>query len=98
MSLGYSRGLSSKMAQNLERGFTLEKLERYCIDFNCTPNDLFDYHPDSRNKLPDNHPLYQLKREDKDDEIIALLHNLPLNKIRELSQQIKDEKKDNKET
>jgi DNA-binding Xre family transcriptional regulator len=92
MSLGYSRGLASKMARNEERGFTLDKLEKYCIHFNCTPNDLFDYHPDSKNKLAADHPLYQLKREDHSGEIHALLHSLPLDKIRELAEQLKKEK------
>ena len=96
MSLGYSRGLASRMAGNQERGFTLDKLEKYCIHFNCTPNDLFDYHPDSKNRLAPNHPLYQLKREDNTEEINALLHELPLEKIRELAQLIKTEKKKEK--
>ena len=89
MSLGYSRGTASKMARNLEQGFTLEKLERYCIDFNCTPNDLFEYHPNNKNKLKPDHPLFQLKREDNTNEINALLHELPLEKIKELADLVK---------
>src|SRR4051812_39822003 len=88
MSLGYSRGCASKMAGNHERSFTLDKLEKYCIHFNCTPNDLFDFHPGVKHQLNPDHPLYQLKREDNSEEINALLHQLPLEKIRELTELI----------
>ena len=92
MKLGYSRGTASKMAQNREMGFTLTKIERYCIDFKCTPNDLFEFHPEKKLNLEPDHPLYQLKREDNATEINALLHNLPLEKIIQLAALIKKEK------
>ena len=92
MSIGYSRGSASKMSQNTEQGFTLTKLERYCIDFNCTPNDLFDFHPNPKQNLPPDHALYQLNREDNTEEINTLLHELPIEKIRELAQLVKKEK------
>jgi len=91
MSLGYSRGTASKMSQNAIITFTPEKLERYCIEFNCTPNDLFEYKPSTKNPLPQNHPLMALKREEKTAEINALLHNLPMEKIQELANLIKQE-------
>lgn len=92
MKLGYSRGTASKMAQNREMGFTLTKIERYCIDFKCTPNDLFEFHPESKLNLEPNHPLFQLQREDNTSEINALLHELPLEKIKELAELVKKEK------
>ena len=92
MSIGYSRGTASKMAQNRERGFTFDKLERYCIDFNCTPNDLFDFYPNTSKPLPIDHPLLQLKREDNTAVINALLHELPYEKIKELAELVQKEK------
>lgn len=92
MSLGYSRGTASKMAQNREQGFTLTKLERYCTDFNCTPNDLFEFHPNANQKLKPDHPLFQLKREDNATQINALLSELPLEKIIELAALVQKEK------
>lgn len=86
MSLGYSRGTASKMAQNQVLSFTVDKLEQYCIHFNCTPNDLFEYRPNAVNPLPAEHPLQALKRQDNTSEINALLHNLPIEKIRELAE------------
>lgn len=85
MSLGYSRSLASRMAQNQIVSFTPEKLERYCIEFNCTPNDLFEYKPAVKNPLSADHPLMALQRKEKITEINSLLQNLSLEKIRELA-------------
>jgi len=92
MSLGYSRGTASKMSQNNVTTFTPQKLERYCIEFNCTPNDLFEYKPSTKDILSENHPLMALKREEKTAEINALLQELPIEKIRELANLVKEEK------
>lgn len=92
MNLGYSRATASKMSQNALLSITPEKLERLCIEFNCTPNDLFEYRPSLKNPLPENHPLMALKREEKTTEIYSLLHELPLEKIRELANLVKEEK------
>jgi DNA-binding Xre family transcriptional regulator len=91
MSLGYSRSTASKMAQNQIITFTVSKLEQYCIEFNCTPNELFEFRPSATNPLSNDHPLQSLKREDNTNEINALLHNLPIEKIRELTALIKNE-------
>jgi len=92
MNLGYSRGTASKMSQNTLNTFTPAKLERYCIEFNCTPNDLYEYKPSTKNPLHKDHPLMALVREEKTAEINALLHDLPMEKIRELAHLIKEEK------
>jgi hypothetical protein len=89
--LGYSPNLASRMSQNTVQAFTVAKLEKYCIEFNCTPNDLFEFRPNPSHPLPADHPLYQLKREDNAEEIITLLHDLPIEKIRELAALVKSE-------
>ena len=91
MSLGYPRGLASKMAQSQMQTFSVKRLEELCIHFNCTPNDIFEFRPDSKNPLPETHPLYALKRDDSAEEVINLLHDLPVEKIRELAKLLKNE-------
>ncbi len=91
INLGYSRNAASRMAQNSIQTFTVSKLEEFCIHFNCTPNDLFEFRPNPKHSLPENHPLYQLRREDNAEEIISLLHDLPVEKIRELAALVKTE-------
>lgn len=91
MSLGYPRGLASKMSQSKMQTFSVKRLEELCIHFNCTPNDLFEFRPDSKNPLPESHPLHALKRDDSAEELINLLHDLPVEKIRALAALIKNE-------
>ena len=93
LNLGYSRATASKISQNTVLSLTPKKIERLCIELNCTPNDLFEYKPDFKNPLSENHPLMALKREEKTAEINALLHELPLEKIIELANLVKEEKK-----
>lgn len=85
LKLGYSRTTASKMAGNKLLSITPEKLERYCIEFNCTPNDLFEYKPNKKNPLPENHPLMSLQREEKLSTISTLLQELSIEKITELA-------------
>jgi DNA-binding Xre family transcriptional regulator len=91
MSIGYSRGSASQLAGNKMRSFTLTSIEKLCTQLNCTPNDLFEFIPNATQKLPDDHALNQLKREQKVEEINKLLNNLPMDKIRELAELVSKE-------
>lgn len=91
MKLGYPRSLASKMSQNQMQSLTLKRLEQFCIHFNCTPNDLFEFRPNPTNPLPPQHALNQLIRENNNEEILSLLHDLPVERIRELAALVKNE-------
>lgn len=90
-NLGYPRNLASRLSQNAIRTLSITKIEELCIHLNCTPNDLFEFRPNANKPLPENHALYQLKREDNAEEIVSLLHDLPIEKIRELAALVKSE-------
>lgn len=60
------------------------KLEMLCIDFNCTPNDLFDFIPEKDQQLPENHALFTISKSEAIGEIHKLLNDLPVSKIQEL--------------
>ncbi len=92
MSIGYSSSTASQIARNQVRSFTLTSIEKMCTQLNCTPNDLFEYIPPSAQKLPDDHALNTLKREQNLEEINKLLSNLSMEKIRELSELVSKEK------
>jgi transcriptional regulator with XRE-family HTH domain len=93
MSIGYSSSTASQIARNQVKSFTLTSIEKMCTQLNCTPNDLFQYIPSSAQKLPDNHALNTLIREDKVEEINKLLNNLSMDKIRELAALVTNETK-----
>lgn len=60
------------------------KLEMLCIDFNCTPNDLFDFILEKDQQLPENHALFTISKSEAIGEIHKLLNDLPVSKIQEL--------------
>lgn len=91
-----SRGHSSTYASHLMTGkivsISFAKMEQFCIDFKCTPNDLFDFVPDKGNVLPEGHPLWALQKNLKIEEINTLLHSLSMEQIDGIYRDLKGEK------
>lgn len=67
---------------------SLDQLEKLCIAFNCTPNDLLSFTPAPDSRLPENHPLFSLIKKEVLD-IPSLLASLPPDNLSELSKHIK---------
>lgn len=90
-----SRGHSSTYASHLVHGkvvsISFDKLEQLCRDFNCTPNDLFDFVPSKDSSLPEGHALLGLQKNNQIGEVNKLLNELPMEKIEELYRVLKGE-------
>lgn len=71
---------------------SLVDIERLCLAFNCTPNDLFDFTPSENSKLPSDHPLHSLTKQPLPN-VKALMETLPYEKARELISRIDEFKK-----
>ena len=83
-----SRGHSSTYASHLVNGqivsISFDKLEQFCVDFNCTPNDLFDFVPGKDMVLPEDHALWRVSKNNRVSEVNRLLQSLPMDRIEEL--------------
>ena len=66
---------------------SLEEIEKLCLMFNCTPNDLFVWVPGSGILPDEQHALDSLKKK-QDDYISETLMKLSPEKIRELQGKI----------
>lgn len=90
-----SRGHSSTYASHLVNGqivsISFAKMEQFCIDFNCTPNDLFDFVPDKGQVLPEGHALLSIRKNDRVAEVNKLLNSLSMDKIEEIYRGLKGE-------
>jgi DNA-binding Xre family transcriptional regulator len=80
-------------AYNLLNGaaFSLkfEQLERLCLALNCTPNDLFDWHPSGEQQaIAPNHSLNSLKP--KEENLAALLREIPTEKFEQIESLLRD--------
>lgn len=87
---GHSSSYASNVVNNRALSIPFWKLEKLCIDFNCTPNDLLDFVPQAENKLPEDHALFTISKTEAIEEIHRLLHDLPASKIQELYLMMKE--------
>lgn len=93
ISRGFSNTYSHFLSNNKVKSIAFDKLERLCRDFNCTPNDLFDFVPAKEESLPSDHALWGLRKDAAVEVVNKLLHELPLEKIEELYRVLKGTKK-----
>lgn len=89
-ALGYSTGTATKMNTNQYRTIYLDQLERFCADFNCTPNDILDFRPNANDDLPADHALHSLTKQQVSDEINTIINNLSVEKIQQIHDIIKN--------
>lgn len=89
---GFSENFSSKVKNNRINRLNLDILERLCVCLGCTPNDLMEWKPDSHSALAQNHPLNTLRRDEKILDLTAIINSLPLSKLEEIEQLLKEDK------
>ena len=88
--MGYSAGYATKLGNNRVVEMNMQRLEQFCVDFNCTPNDIVEFYPSKSAPLPKDHALNALIREDLTQEIDTLINALPLEKMHQLRDIIKN--------
>lgn len=81
---GFPSATATKYLNYHCRSVTMKHLERLCEVLYCTPNDLFDWKPDSQSTLPEAHPLHSLKRTQKLSNIREMLKDMPVEKLAEI--------------
>ena len=87
---GYSGNFATRIVNNRPRVLNLIEVERLCVLFQCTPNDLLQWNPTSAD-LSEKHPLDILKRNNKAVELTSMLRNVPLDKLESIEELIKSE-------
>jgi DNA-binding Xre family transcriptional regulator len=88
---GYSDNFATRIANNRIQRVDLAELEKLCVLFNCTPDNLLEWIPDSQDQNNDNHPLNSIKRSDKVVHLTQILNSIPLDKLYEIENVIKME-------
>ncbi|HCE57647.1 MAG TPA: hypothetical protein DER09_07490 [Prolixibacteraceae bacterium] len=88
---GYSDNFATRIVNNRNRRLDLADVEKLCELLQCTPNDLLEWIPDSKDKTNDRHPLISIKRSDKVAQLTQILNAIPLDKLSEIESVIKKE-------
>ena len=83
---GFGHMSASKFANNQVIQPHLAHIEHLCRILHCTPNDLFEWIPETgSDAIDDAHPLNTLKREKKQG-LKNLIKEVPLDKLSELEE------------
>ena len=87
---GFSHWVAHQLAGNKSRSISFNDLERLCVVFKCTPNDIFEWLP---NNLTDEqntkHPLAPLIKQKSTEEDIS---HLSFSQLKEIARIVKEKK------
>ena len=87
---GFIRSTATYLLNGTASHLKIEHLGKLCVLLNCTPNDLFEWRPDSKNVLPAGHALNSIiKSEQKINNIKDLLQDIPPAKLSEVENLLK---------
>ena len=91
VKVGYSDNFATRIVNNRIKRLDLTDLEKLCELLQCTPNDLLEWIPESKDKTNDKHPLISIMRSDKVVQLTQILNSVPLDKLSEIESVIKKE-------
>src|SRR6476620_2140034 len=81
---GYSATTATKLANNRVEEINVVRLEKFCRDFNCTPNDVLDFRQNPKDPLPKDHALNALTKAEISSAILEKINALPMDKIQQI--------------
>ncbi len=87
---GFIRSTASYLLSGKPSHIKIEHIGRLCVALNCTPNDLFEWKPDSQNIISADHALNSMiKEHSKNVDLREMLKNIPVEKLPEIQSLIK---------
>jgi DNA-binding Xre family transcriptional regulator len=84
---GFSDNFATKIKNNKIRRIGFKELEKLCLLLRCTPNDLYEWTPDTDSQIDDDHPIQAIRKSEKVFDLTKTLNSIPLSdldKIEEL--------------
>ncbi len=85
---GFTYHTAGRLLRNQIAKLDYKHLEKLCLLFNCTPNDLISWTPTSSAKLSDKVALSRLAGRKRKGNIVSKLIQLPEDKIDQLRQML----------
>jgi len=90
---GFSQGVVYRLTNNQFRQLTLKQLEIFCLNLNCTPNDLLEWTPEKPELLNQDVPLRKLLSPANQTNILSVVNDVPFDKLDLLVKKIEEIKK-----
>jgi hypothetical protein len=88
---GYSASFATTAINKRTRSMDLKHIEKFCMIFHCTPNDLLEWVPDSHNTIDEKQSLTALIRSDKEVSLTQMIYSVPFDKLGVIEEMIKKE-------
>ena len=89
---GFTHNTATQLINNEVKAINLAHIEKLCLIFNCTPNDLFDYKPTQPVEQLKNNPLTAIIKNQQPVNFNELVRSLPLDKLKEIEEEIRKRK------
>jgi len=87
---GFSDNFATKIKNNKIAVLRLKELEKLCILLRCTPNDFYEWVPEKNINVDKEHPITKIRKSDKVIDLTKTLHSIPLDKLDDIEQLIKE--------
>jgi DNA-binding Xre family transcriptional regulator len=84
---GFSTAIANRIAKNADSNIKFKYLEKLCILFHCTPNDLIQWQPDADNSIPNNEPITTLNHP-QTTELTDYLKTASIEELTQMHQKI----------
>jgi len=89
---GFTHNTASQLANNEVKQINIAYIEKLCLIFNCTPNDLFDYSTPTDIQQTKNNPLIAIVKTQQPVNFNELVRDMPLDKLKEIEEEIRKRK------
>ena len=90
VKLGYSDNFATRITHSRIDKLNLREIEKLCNLLQCTPNDFIEWTPNNNDENNENHPLYSIRRTDKEIHLTQILNSIPLNKLDDIEKIINE--------
>ena len=91
--IGFSDSFASKIKNDKVSRLDLRHMESICFHLECTPNDFIIWNPEKDMSFNESHPLNELKNNDYEVDIIKTISSIPIGRLKQIEELIKDELK-----
>ncbi len=86
---GFSTHVARKLLDGSMERLNYEYLERLCLLFNCTPNEMLYWKPGAGTKVTEKIALSKLAGRQRKDNLVRKINQLPEEKIDQLREWVK---------
>lgn len=87
---GFTKAMATRLLNNAVENMRMKHIETLCYHLHCSPNDLFEWIPDTAHPAQEGHPLEALRARNEDIDFVKLAHLLTKDELRQVAKTVQD--------